>query len=74
MSLQEINQKIYFIRKHRVMLDVDLAKLYGVQTGALNRAVRRNRLRFPPDFMFQLSENEAEVLICQIGISSWGAS
>jgi len=72
MSLQEVNQKIYFIRGHRIMLDVDLAKLYGVQTGALNRAVRRNRLRFPSDFMFQLSENEAKILICQIGISSWG--
>lgn len=52
------------------MLDVDLAKLYGVETGALNRAVRRNKLRFPDDFMFQLVEKEADFLRCQIGISN----
>ena len=67
---QEITQKIYFIRGHRVMLDVDLANLYGVETGALNRAVRRNQFRFPGDFMFQLTETEEEFLRCQIGISS----
>jgi len=67
--IQKISQKIYFIRGHRVMLDVDLARLYGVETGALNRAVRRNRLRFPEDFMFQLTESEEEFLRCQIGIS-----
>lgn len=67
--IQQISQKIYFIRGHRVMLDVDLAQLYGVETGALNRAVRRNGLRFPEDFMFQLIESEEEFLRCQIGIS-----
>lgn len=51
------------------MLDVDLASLYGVKTGTLNRAVRRNQIRFPADFMFQLTENEAESLRCQFGIS-----
>lgn len=51
------------------MLDVDLASLYGVKTGTLNRAVRRNQIRLPADLMFQLTENEAESLRCQIGIS-----
>lgn len=65
----QISKKIYFIRGLRVMLDVDLANLYGVKTGALNRAARRNHVRFPSDFMFQLTENEADFLRCQIGIS-----
>lgn len=69
-SLKEISQKIYFIRDCRVMLDVDLAKLYDVETGALNRAVRRNQIRFPKDFAFQLTEKERENLRCQFGISS----
>ncbi|MDZ4662675.1 MAG: ORF6N domain-containing protein [Pseudomonadota bacterium] len=69
LSLQEIGQKIFFIRGCRVLLDVDLATLYGVETGAFNRAVRRNQNRFPQDFMFQLSEKEWEFLRCQIGIS-----
>ena len=51
------------------MLDTDLARLYGVTTGNLNKAVRRNLPRFPPDFMFQLSESEAEGLIFQTGRS-----
>ena len=65
----EISQKIYFIRSHRVMLDSDLAVLYGVETSALNRAVRRNITRFPSDFMFELTTSEEESLRCQIGIS-----
>jgi hypothetical protein len=69
---EEISQKIFFVRGHRVMLDSDLAELYGVETGALNRAVRRNQIRFPEDFMFQLSEIEEESLRCQIGISKIG--
>lgn len=52
------------------MLDVDLANLYGVTTGNLNKAVRRNQFRFPEDFMFQLTEAEFENLRFQIGISS----
>ena len=71
-SRQNISEKIFFIRGHRVMLDTNLAGLSEVTTGALNRAVRRNPLRFPPDFVFQVSENEEEILICQIGTSSWG--
>jgi len=51
------------------MVDADLARLYGVETGALNRAVKRNATRFPEDFMFRLNPEEAESLRCQIGIS-----
>jgi len=57
------------IRKHRVILDSDLARLYGVSTGNLNKAVRRNLDRFPEDFMFQLSSEEVEALRFQSGIS-----
>jgi hypothetical protein len=69
---ERITRAIVLIRGQKVMLDTDLAALYGVDTGALNRAVRRNRGRFPGDFMFQLSSQEAERLRCQIGISRWG--
>lgn len=65
----EIDQKIFFIRGHRVMLDSHLALLYGVETKALNRVVRRNIARFPDDFMFQVVETEEEFLRCQIGTS-----
>ena len=58
LSLEQIERSIYIIRGEKVMLDRDLADLYQVQTKALNQAVRRNRDRFPADFMFQLSENE----------------
>ena len=54
------------------MMDNDLAKLYGVTTGNLNKAVSRNLDRFPDDFMFQLSKAEFQNLIFQFGISSWG--
>ena len=54
------------------MLDFDLAILYGVPTGQLNRAVKRNRSRLPSDFMFRLTAEESEILKCQFGISSWG--
>jgi hypothetical protein len=60
---------IHVVRGQRVMLDSDLASLYGVTTGALNRAVKRNAVRFPADFMFQLTPGEQENLKCQIGIS-----
>jgi hypothetical protein len=60
-----IEQKIYLIRGHKVMLDSDLASLYGVTTGNLNLAVRRNPKRFPPDFMFQLSGKETQSLLLQ---------
>ena len=67
-----IAQSIYLLRGQKVMLDFDLAALYGVPTGHLNRAVKRNGSRFPVDFMFQLGAEEARNLKCQIGISSWG--
>ena len=60
------------IRGVQVMLDRDLSKLYGVETGALNRQVKRNEERFPEDFMFRLSADEWTDLKCQNGISSWG--
>jgi phage regulator Rha-like protein len=61
-----IEQTIFLIRGHRVMLDTDLAKLYGVLTKTLNQAVKRNRTRFPDDFMFQLTAEEAAALRSQI--------
>ncbi len=67
-----IQNKIYEIRGQRVMLDRDLAMLYGVTTGNLNKAVRRNIERFPERFMFQLTEEE--FLMFQNGISSWGGT
>ena len=67
-----IMNKIYLIRGQKVMLDNDLAELYGVETKQLKRAVRRNIKRFPPDFMFELSQEELENLRSQFGTSSWG--
>ncbi len=67
-----IRHLIMNVRGMQVMLDRDMARLYGVETGALNRQVKRNRERFPEDFMFRLSAEEWENLKCQIGISSWG--
>ena len=69
-----IIHKIYLIRGQKVMLDKDLAELYGVLTGNLNKAVKRNEKRFPKDFMFQLSEKEFKNLIFQNGISNWGGT
>ncbi len=70
--VEQVERLIHLVRGEKVLLDANLAKLYGVTTGALNRAVRRNDSRFPPDFMFQLSAAEAASLKCQSGISSWG--
>ena len=71
-SGERIEKAIYLIRGEKVMLDRDLASLYEVETGALNRAVKRNLQRFPADFMFQLTTEEADSLRCQIGISKRG--
>ena len=68
--VERIERAILLLRGEKVMLDNDLAELYGVETGALNRAVKRNSSRFPDDFMFQLTPKELENLKCQIGISS----
>jgi hypothetical protein len=70
--IEQIDAMIYTIRGQRVMLDSDLAKLYLVETGALNRQVKRNLERFPDDFMFQLSHEEYDSLRCQFGISKDG--
>ena len=64
-----VMNKIYLIRGQKVMLDRDLAELYGVTTGNLNLAVKRNRKRFPGDFIFQLTKEEYETLILQFAIS-----
>lgn len=66
--------RIHLIRGQKVMLDRDLALLYDVTTGNLNKAVKRNLKRFPSDFMFRLTASEQRNLIFQIGISSWGGS
>lgn len=67
-----IQKRIYLIRNQKVMLDSDLADLYGIQTKILNKAVSRNMDRFPQDFMFQLSEKEWDFLRFQIGTSKTG--
>src|SRR5438132_12644504 len=66
---QQVAKVIRVIRGEKVLLDFDLAPLYGVTTGNLNKAMRRNRERFPSDFMFQLTAAEAEALIFQFGIA-----
>lgn len=71
-KLNQIERMIYVIRGLKVMLDSNLAELYEVDTKQLNRQVRRNILRFPSDFMFQLTAEEYEVLKCQIGTSKTG--
>jgi hypothetical protein len=67
--IARIAQSIHVVRGQKVMLDVDLASLYGVTTGNLNKALGRNRDRFPSDFCFRLNPNEAKRLIFQFGIS-----
>src|SRR6266581_1453988 len=67
--VQQVAQAIRFMRGQRILLDFDLARLYGVTTGNLNKAVRRNRERFPTDFLFQLTAEETKSLIFQFGIS-----
>lgn len=71
---EKIEQKIFFIRGQRVMLDKDLALLYGVTTSNLNKAVTRNIDRFPEDFMFLLTKEEFNNLIFHFGTSSWGGT
>ncbi len=69
-----IMSMIYLIRNQKVMLDRDLAELYGVETKNLNKSVKRNIKRFPSDFMFQLKKEEFENLKFQFGTSSWGGT
>jgi len=68
-SVTDIVSRIFFIRGQKVMLDADLAELYGVETSNLNKAVKRNPDRFPEDFMYQLTKEEADSLRFQIGMS-----
>ena len=69
-EIQVIQSKIYEIRGQRVMLDRDLAEMYGVETRVLNQAVKRNIERFPEDFMFQLTKGEFEIMKSQFVISN----
>ncbi|MCX6220414.1 MAG: ORF6N domain-containing protein [Bacteroidia bacterium] len=74
MELQLIKNKIHEIRGQRVMIDFDLAEMYGVDTRSLKQAVKRNESRFPPDFMFELSKEEWDNLISQNVISNRGGN
>jgi hypothetical protein len=73
-SEKTIVEKIFIIRGQKVMLDRDLAEMYGVEVRVLNQAVKRNKIRFPDDFMFQLGRNEFQNLKSQSVISSWGGA
>jgi hypothetical protein len=72
LSVQVIERRIYLIRRQKVMVDFDLAELYGVPTKRLNQQVTRNKKRFPKDFMFRLTRHEAESLRSQIATSNIG--
>jgi hypothetical protein len=72
LSLPAIQQRIFVVRRRHVMLDEDLAKLYGVETRRLTEQVKRNQERFPPDFMFQLTKDEASALRSQSATSKSG--
>ncbi len=72
LSAKKIEQMIYVIRGQKVILDSDLAELYGVLTKNLNKAVKRNEDRFPGDFMFKLTEEEFQLLRFQFGTSKQG--
>ena len=73
-SDQLVSECIYVLRGKRVMLDRDLARLYGIETRVLNQAVRRNLERFPQDFMFELDNEDIAILRSQSVISSWGGA
>lgn len=74
MELQIIQDKIYEIRGLRVMLDFDLAEMYETETKRLKESVRRNLNRFPPDFMFEINQEEWQILRTQFATSSWGGT
>jgi hypothetical protein len=71
---QKILNRIFIVRRQKVMIDQHLAEMYGVETKQLKRQVNRNIDRFPKDFMFKLSRKELENLRSQIGTSSWGGT
>lgn len=70
--METVRSEIFLIRGKKVMLDRDLAELYGIKTYRLNEQVKRNKKRFPEDFMFQLTETEFENLKSHFAMSSWG--
>ena len=70
--VESVASRIFFVRGQKVMLDSDPAELYGVNTSALNQAVKRNKERFPADFMFQVTDSEYINLKSQFVTSSWG--
>jgi len=72
MPLEAVTQRIVVLREQKVLIDSDLAALYGVETRRLNEQVRRNRARFPEDFIFELSAEEFANLKSQFATSSWG--
>lgn len=72
LTTNQLGQLIHEIRGHKVMLDFDLARLYGVETKSLNRAIKRNPARFPKDFVFRLTRQEFEALRYQIGTLKTG--
>src|SRR5262245_30623396 len=74
MQLQVIQRRIYEIREQKVMLDFDLADLYGTETKYLKRAVKQNIFRFPADFMFELTKNEWQDLRCNFSTSKRGGT
>lgn len=74
MTVDSIRNRVYVIRGQQVMLDYDLAEIYGYEVKRLNEQVRRNIARFPEDFMFQLSAEEYENLKSQFATSSWGGN
>ena len=71
-TIEKIERRVFLLRGHRVMLSTDLADLYAVEPRTLIQAVKRNRSRFPVDFMFQLTEQEFDRLKSQVVTSSWG--
>lgn len=73
-GIEEIRNRIYEVRERQVMLDKDLAELYGVEVKRLNESVKRNSKRFPADFMFQLDKEEWKILKSQFATSSWGGA
>ena len=72
LKLAKIERRIFLVRGQKAMLDFDLAELYGVETRALKQAVRRNLVRFPADFMFELSATEIKNLVSQTVIPTRG--
>ncbi|MES2483843.1 MAG: ORF6N domain-containing protein [Pseudomonadota bacterium] len=74
LPLEVITQRIRVLREQKILLDSDLASLYGVETRRLNEQVRRNRDRFPTDFIFELTRDEFDNLKSQFATSSWGGS